>query len=210
MAKYNPYTEKVEDVKQASPFAGNNFGKMGLIVGLGGSTSLFLAFMVAYLYSKPNWTWTLLSFPKLFLVSAVVLVLSSFSIRQIPKAFAADDAPRMKKMFIYTIVLTSIFVVTQIMGWGELISENIVIGGKPDGSYLYIISGIHALHVVGGLIPLLIFYFSFKKIQANPVNSLLYFSKPGELAKLKMLEIYWHFVDIVWLIILLFFLFNHL
>lgn len=208
-AKYNPYTEKIEDEKQANPLAGK-FGQKGLMLGLGSSTSLFLAFMAAYMYSKPNWSWTLLSFPKLFLISAVLLGFSSYTIRQIPKAFKADDAQRMKKMFHLTIALTSAFVIAQIMGWGELISENIIIGGKPDGSYLYLISGIHALHVLGGLVPLLIFYFGFIKTQKSSVNSLMYFSKVGEYGRLRLIETYWHFVDVVWVIILLFFLFNHL
>lgn len=181
-----------------------------MFFGLGSSTMLFLTFMFAYMYSKPDWTWTLLSFPKLFLVSAVLLGFSSFTIHQIPKAFLEDNGDRMRKMFLYTIGLSIAFCITQVLGWGELISENIVIGGKPDGSYLYLISGIHALHVVGGIIPLIILYFRFNKAFKEPVNSLLYFSKYSEVNKLKILENYWHFVDIVWLIILLFFLFNHL
>jgi len=175
-----------------------------------GITSLFVGLTLAYLFSTTNWTWKQFGFPKLFLISALVLAASSFSLHQAFKAYGTSNEASLKNNLLITIVLSLVFVIVQTLGWRELQTAGIFIQGKPNGSFLYLISGLHALHVLAGIIPLLFFYRKSNKEFKDPVKSLLFFSTPSTRLQFKIIAKYWHFVDILWIYLLIFFLFNHL
>ena len=75
-------------------------------------------------------------------------------------------------------------------------------------SYLYIISGIQFAHVIVGIPFLAIFYYQALKKMVEPVSVLIYFTDPVKRRQLKMLTIYWHFLDGLWIYLVLFFLVN--
>jgi len=75
-------------------------------------------------------------------------------------------------------------------------------------SYLYLISGLHFLHVIFGIPFLAAFVIVAYKKMKEPVSVLIYFSDPGKLRKLKILTIYWHYLDILWIYLVAFFSIN--
>lgn len=202
--------QKPQDRKQAPAFNIHPY-KIMLNMALLGITSLFIGFTVAYMMSSTvTWTWAEFAFPKLFLVSTILIVLSSFTIRLAIKAYKNSQEANLKKWFLCTAALSIGFVITQVFGWMELTNEGVMLDGTPDGGYLYVISGIHVLHVLAGLIPLFWFLaLTFRKL-ANPVDSLMFFTQSRYQLKFEMLERYWHFIDLLWVYLLFFFLFNHL
>jgi len=199
---------RYQDNREPSIF--ENASMSVLNMALMGITSLFLGLTAAYLFSTQNWTWQQFSFPKLFLISTFVIVASSWTIHKAVKAFVEDQEKDFKRYMTFTIVLALAFVVSQVLGWAELHSEGVFVGGKPDGSYLYLISGLHALHVVGGFLPLLYYYIVSRRKLKDPVKSLLFFTDESYKIRFRLLERYWHYVDILWIYLLFFFLFNHL
>lgn len=175
-----------------------------------GITILFLTLIMAYALSKPQWTWKQFSFPKVFLLSTFVLVLSSFTANKNIFYFKQDEASKFSKSIKYTLFLGLAFVFMQIVGWFQLTQQGIYLAGKPDGSYLYIISALHALHLLVGVLILIYIFYKTKAVIADPVKKLMYFSDKTELNFLTLFTVYWHFVDILWIGLLLFFLWNHL
>ena len=97
-----------------------------------------------------------------------------------------------------TFLLGVAFVVLQWFGFKELWEQqNITFKGVSGaGQFLYVIFGLHALHVIGGVIALMVMFIKafFGKIK-------LYSSVPVEVA-----ATYWHFVDILWIYLLVFFI----
>jgi cytochrome c oxidase subunit 3 len=87
--------------------------------------------------------------------------------------------------------------VLQWFGFTDLWKQNITFKGSSGaGQFLYVIFGLHALHVIGGIITLIIMF-----VKAFIGNTKLYSSVPVEVA-----ATYWHFVDILWIYLLVFFL----
>lgn len=175
-----------------------------------GITMLFIGLLGAYLFSKQQWTWQQFPFPKLFLVSTIVLGLSSLSMALVIKFYKKDNLEAFKRATNTTLMLGFAFLILQVFAWFQLNNSGIFLAGKPDGSYLYIISGLHALHLLVGLGLLIHLAIFASKQLSEPVNQLLYFTDDYKLTKLKLIALYWHFVDILWVILLIFFLFNHL
>ncbi len=183
--------------------------KIMMYLTLAGITVLFLCLTVSYMASKTTWTWTQFRFPRSFLLSALLLGLSSFTIHKAVIAFKDNATQTLVKMLGATLSLSILFIVFQVIGWQYLYERGIYVGGKPDGSYLYLISGLHALHVIVGVLILAwVFFKAITKLKGS-VNDLVYFSEKSNQRSLELIALYWHFVDVLWIYLLLFFLFNH-
>lgn len=96
-----------------------------------------------------------------------------------------------------TLLLGIAFVVCQWLGFQELWRQQITFKGAGAGQFLYVIFGLHAIHVIGGVVVLLVMF-----IKAFLGKVKLYSAVPVEVA-----ATYWHFVDLLWIYLLVFFLF---
>ncbi|MGB0839312.1 MAG: cytochrome c oxidase subunit 3 [Chitinophagales bacterium] len=184
--------------------------KIALYFFLTSITIFFFTFTVLYFFAQNLWTWTQFKFPKVFIISTFVLIASSYTISEAVKAFKTENSKRLQQMLWLSLILSIVFVAAQVWGWVILYDLGIYIDGKPDGSYLYLLSGLHALHVIVGVV---ILAFMIGKIHLklqDSVDQLVYFTDSGQLMKLEMIATYWHFVDGLWLYLLFFLLFNHL
>lgn len=180
-----------------------------MFLGLVGSTILFLS--VAFLYFMSVSRFTLpdsFILPKAFSVSTILLLLSSYSLSGVVNAFKNDSFRNLKLALVGTLFLGSLFCIAQIMGWKKLIDSGMFLNSNVGVAYLYIISGIHFIHVVGGMIYLLILTVGVFIKSTDMVKSLLFFSDDFQLTKLQLVTIYWHFVDALWILLFLMFLFS--
>ena len=147
-------------------------------------------------------------FPKAFIVSLVLLLFSSFSISKALTAFREDDMKALKHALGITLVLGLAFTISQYVGWYELNQANIYLSGQVSGSYLYVISGLHVLHLAAGLVFLTMTYTQVSSITRDPVKQLIMVTNPYQRVKLEMLTVYWHFVDALWVVLFFYFLFS--
>jgi cytochrome c oxidase subunit 3 len=128
--------------------------------------------------------------------------------QQLPANFVKDDAIRMNLNLLLLSLCGILFLVSQLLGWRELVSSGIVLRGNTTGALLYILSGLHLLHLLGGLIYNAVVLAQVKHMRADPVKSLLIFSSQYEHLKIKMLVTYWHFIDAIWVVLFIVFLFT--
>jgi len=177
---------------------------------LAGITMLFLALSAGLIYTRIEMGIPPIKMPFLFLINTMLLIGSSYTMQQANKAYLKDDTEEYIRSLIYTILLSLLFMVAQVFAWKSLFESNIELAHSTTASYLYVISGLHFAHVIAGLPFLFIFVFVAKKRMKEPVSVLVYFSDPEKLLKLKLLTRYWHFLDILWVYLVLFFYLNYL
>ena len=146
--------------------------------------------------------------PTLFIANSIILLASSWSIIQTKNAFNQDDAKNLKKYLQVTLLLSLLFLLMQAFGWKQLFNNNIFLHTENSSSYLYVLSGLHFAHVLFGLPFLYIFYNSAKKRLKDEVSALVFFSDPSPKLRLHLLGIYWHFLDGLWIYLVLFLLAN--
>lgn len=172
--------------------------KFTLWVGIGSIIMMFAALTSAYIVRHAQHNWLEFSMPKVFWYSTVVIITSSITLHLAVKAFRSRERNRYKTLLCITAVLGVLFAVLQFYGFHDLYSRGVSIIGKgsnPSASFLGIITGLHVVHVLGGVIALLIVFF---RAYSTKIKS--YDSTPVE-----MLSIYWHFVDILWIYLFIFF-----
>ena len=173
-------------------------------------TALFLAFSAAFIYNRVQFPEIPpISLSPIFIFTTIILMASSWSINWANQAYEADDTDDYIKALLVTIVLTMMFMLGQFIGWNDLSSQlSTQFLASNLSSYLYLISGLHFAHLLAGLPFLVLFYYTAKKRMKEPVSVLIYFSDPEKRLKLKLLTMYWHYLDILWICLIIFFFIN--
>ncbi|MEM1322068.1 MAG: cytochrome c oxidase subunit 3 [Bacteroidota bacterium] len=172
-------------------------------------TTLFLAFSAAYIYTRFEARTPPIKLPIIFLFNTVILLASSVSMNWAKQSYKNDNTTTYQMALVTTIVLSLIFMVAQFIGWRQLFGQEIFINYSNTASYLYVISGLHFAHVVAGLPFLILFLVTAHRRMKEPVSVLVYFSDPEKLLKLRLLTVYWHFLDALWIYLVLFFYINY-
>ena len=182
---------------------------MLLYVGLVGITMLFTVLVVMYgvtrLHSAPHTG--LQSFPRYFSLSTVVLLVSSYTLAQAPRLYKADDLAGLARCLGATLLLGSVFSGLQVLGWRELVQHGVLFRGSPSGTYVYFISGLHVVHVLAGLIFLLVQLVRVLHADRDAVRALVFIRNPYHRRQLQVLSTYWHFIDVLWVVLFAVFLF---
>lgn len=177
---------------------------------LGSITALFLGFTVAYVYSRVQNGQAPVDIPVLFYFNTIILLGTSYIWVLIKRAYETDQTRRYKLLLWITLGLSVVFLFAQILAWQQMLDMNIGLTTSTLASYLYVISAIHFLHVIGGL-PFLVFFIKDARERlVEPASVLVYLSDPDKKRRITVLSIYWHFLDALWIYLILFFLINTL
>ena len=181
-----------------------------LILGLLGITAMFLAFTAAFVYTRVQSDLPPIRLPNIFIFNTLVLLASSAAMIWAKRCYKADDTANYQRALIATMVISFVFMILLGIGWYQLFSQQIYIHSDNSAGYLYVISALHFAHVIAGLPFLGLFLWTARKRMKEPVSVLVYFSDPEKRLKLRLLTIYWHFLDALWIYLVIFFYLNYL
>ena len=126
-----------------------------LWVGIVGIVMLFAGMTSAYIVRQAEGNWLYFDLPQTFYVSTVVLVLSSVTMFGAQYAIKEDQKGLTSILLISTLLLGASFALLQLKGWGELVDMGVFFAGResnPAGSFMYALSGLHLVHLAGGLL----------------------------------------------------------
>jgi cytochrome c oxidase subunit 3 len=157
---------------------------------------MFAGLTSAYIVKRDQPNWLSFEMPQVFWYSTCVILLSSVSIQIALRKFKEREMRSYRALMMVTMVLGLMFVGGQFEGFRELWNKGVSFRGSSAGQFLYVIAGLHAVHVLGGVIVLVI---QWIKSQRKLVRN--YSSTPVEIA-----ATYWHFVDLLWIYLFVFFL----
>ena len=170
--------------------------KFTLWVGIGSILMMFAGLTSAYIVKRNQANWVTFDLPVVFWYSTAAIILSSVTLFLSTRAFRERAMGRYRIYVIATLALGVLFILLQFAGFRQLWQAGITLTGNVSYSFLYIIVGFHAVHVLGGIIALVIM--SLKAFSSKVRN---YSIVPVEL-----IGTYWHFVDILWIYLLVFLL----
>ncbi len=187
--------------------------KFALYIAMGSIAMMFAGLTSAYVVKQAAGSWRSYELPMVFWVSTLVIVLSSVTIIFGVKAFKNREMIKYKRLITATMVLGIAFGLLQFWGFYELYSQPqqviydgevqnralpVTVAGNPSESFLFIISGLHLLHILGGIVALVIVFFKAHNKRVKVYNS----------TGLEIVASYWHFVDLLWIYLFVFFLAN--
>ncbi len=160
---------------------------------------MFVALTSAYIVKQASGNWLEFALPNQFIYSTIVILCCSLSLHWSLRGFRKGDSNAHKIGMILGAILGLAFVVLQYFGWTALFAQGVDLKGNVSGSFFYIITGLHALHVIGGLAALGVALFH--------MLTLPFENKPQRILRYELVVHYWHFVDFLWVYLLLFLVF---
>lgn len=162
-------------------------------------TMMFASMTSAYVVKKAEGDWLLFEFPSMFNVTSILIILSSISMHFAYISAKRDNLANIRIGVGITMVLAVAFAIGQYLSWGELVAQDVFFVGNPAGSFIYIFTGLHGVHLLGGVVYLAIVL----------VNAFKYKVHSKNIAQMEMCTTYWHFLGGLWLYLYLFLTLNN-
>lgn len=170
------------------------FAMLSMVMMFAGLTS---AYIVSN--SRPDWLNDFVM-PSAFFYSTLVMVLSSITFQWAKRSIKINNRAKTTTFLLVTLILGLLFVFLQFKGFNQIIESGYYFTGSESTvttSFLYIVVIVHLLHLFGGLIALLIIIYKHYKQKYNKAQSL----------GIELGVMFWHFLDILWILLFLFFYF---
>lgn len=174
--------------------------KFALWVGCASIVMMFVGFTSAFVVRRAAGNWLEFDLPNLFFWNIGLIVSSSVVLYFAKKSLRTNNFKAYKGLLVTAFFMGVAFVVLQYQAWMDMTASGIFMDGNPAGSFVYVISGVHAVHVMGGIMALIAALFH--------AFSLKDFVTPARLHRLDLTSTYWHFVGILWIYIVFFFVLN--
>lgn len=174
--------------------------KFALLIACASLLMLFAAFTSAYIVRQAAGNWLEFELPGIFYFSTLVILFSSATLHASYYSFKKGHASLYKGLLVLTFALGLLFISMQYQGWVELKNMGVELTRNPSGDFVYVISGVHAAHILGGIAAIL--------VAIIHAFSLKYKVSPKRKLRFEMTLIYWHFVDFLWVYLLLFFIYQ--
>jgi len=166
--------------------------KLGLGVFLAVAGALFTLVISAYSMRQGLADWRALPVPKLLWFNTGVLVLSSIALQWAYLAARRNDLEGVIIGLLGGGVSAVIFLIGQLLAWQQLIVAGYFVASNPANSFFYLITAVHGLHLMGGLVAL-----------ARTTSRVWRGAKVAEAQlSVELCAIYWHFLLLVWLVLL--------
>ena len=160
---------------------------------------IFAALTSAYIVRQADGEWMVFDLPTELWITSGIILLSSITMQWAYVSAKRDNLSMVKVAIGLTTLLGVLFLVGQFYAWGVLVDMRVYFVGNPSGSFLYVLTGLHGLHLVSGVIFLIIVLISTLKYKVHSKN----------LTQISMCNTYWHFLGGLWLYLFVFLLLNH-
>ena len=166
--------------------------RLGMWVFLSTVTMLFAAFCSAYLVRRATGDWNRVDLPDVLWLNTLILAASSCTLAF---ARAAKESSRRRLLLCATAVLGVLFLAGQVFAWNQLAQAGIYVPTTPHSSFFYIFTGLHGLHLVGGIVFLL-------SVTVSELRGRR--AEDGRHRLVELVSTYWHYMGGLWAFLLIF------
>lgn len=162
---------------------------IGLWVFMGVATALFSLFITAYVMRMNSSDAMSLALPWQLWLSTSLLVAGSVALEQACRAARAADSSRARRLLWAGGLFALMFLGAQLWAWQALWSAQVMPAGNPAGSFFYLLTAMHGLHLAGGLAA---WAWIARAVRRRPAEAAWRIALCGR---------YWHFMLAVWLVL---------
>lgn len=154
------------------------------------SIMLFAGLTSAYIVRRGEGEWVYFELPTMFMLNTGVVLLSSLFMQWAYLSAKKDELLYTKIGLLVTIILGILFSIMQYWGWNQMVYNSIYFGfANPSGSFVYVITGLHIVHVIIGIVFLIVMF----------IQTLRFKVHKKALRGIAICNTYWHFVGILWI-----------
>jgi cytochrome c oxidase subunit 3 len=172
--------------------------KLILLFAMVSMTMMFAGLTSAFVVSRSRVDWLKnFELPTAFYFSTVAMIGCSVTFHLAKKAIKKNNQSTTTMMLLATLALGILFVILQFVGFGQIVDNGYYFTGSESSittTFLYIVTVVHLMHLAGGLISLLIIIYNHFKQKYNSSQTL----------GIELGAMYWHFLDFLWIYLIVF------
>ena len=177
--------------------------RIGVLVGIASILMMFTALASALIVRsglKTSVDWGGGQLPSFVYVSTALIVLSSLTFSRAKASLGHGEESGYRLWLMVTLLLGLGFLAAQVLAWRQLVAAGVYLATNPHSSFFYVLTGLHAVHLLGGILALAALYFYGSRAPGAE-------GAAKRRALTDVTGIYWHFMDALWvfLFLLLFF-----
>jgi cytochrome c oxidase subunit III len=157
----------------------------------------FGGLMGAYVFVSTNRAleWRPFDLPLQVWFSTLIILASSVTYEFGQKAIARSDVPGTRKWLVVTTCLGAVFIASQLLVWLILVNRGLYMSGNPYAGFFYLLTAVHAVHVIGGIIALgAVLLRSWQQYRTEQEHSY-------RTALSRSVGWYWHFMGVLWIVL---------
>ncbi|HEY0079725.1 MAG TPA: cytochrome c oxidase subunit 3 [Pyrinomonadaceae bacterium] len=171
--------------------------RIGMWVALASIVMLFTALTSAYIVrSGISNDWRPLALPPFLWVSTALIVASSLLIETGRRKARSGDIKAARTRLFLTLLLGLGFIASQLLVWRQLVAEGVYLKSNPHSSFFYVLTGLHGLHVLGGIVGLNYLLLRARRETGGTE------AERNRLSAIDSVTLYWHFMDGLWIYLL--------
>jgi cytochrome c oxidase subunit 3 len=162
---------------------------------------LFGAWTSAYIVKRGEPGWSSFELPAQFWINSFLIVVSSGTLYWAQRSARRDELEKVKLAVSLTAALGVLFLVGQWLAWMKMIEMNHYftgMGSNTSSSFIYVLTGVHGLHVISGVAVLVVLLIATFRYQVHSKN----------MTRIEMCSTYWHFLGGLWLYLFVFLILN--
>jgi len=168
-------------------------GQIAVWILLTAVLMLFAGLSSAYIVLRGVPAWQNIELPWLLWPNTAILLLSSVAIDISRRAVRRNDMQSMKRWLAVGGILGFAFLIGQLAAWRQLVHAGVYVPSTLQSGFFYILTGLHGLHLLGGVVALGVV---FGKALKNRLTAFNY-------EPLKLCAMYWHVMDGLWIYLFL-------
>ena len=168
--------------------------KFTLWVGIASIIMMFAGLTSAYIVKRNQVNWTSFELPTMFWYSTLAILASSATLFLAQNAFKQREMARYRNLVVTSLLLGVVFIILQVLGFKQLWDNGMTLQKNVSFSFLYVIVGLHGLHVIGGVVALIVLFLKAFSSKVRNYN----------IVPIEVISTYWHFVDLLWIYLLIF------
>ena len=177
--------------RRGSPGIIGDPARFGLLAFMGTVSMLFIGFTSAYILRRASLDWRPLAAPPVLWLNTGILALSSVALEVARRRLRGWDLASAQRWGTATAALGLAFLAGQFVGWQQLRAGGVFLASNPHSSFFYVLTGVHALHLVGGLTWGLVVLARLRRMTLTP-------GEDGQ----GLFATFWHFLGALWLYLL--------
>jgi cytochrome c oxidase subunit 3 len=157
--------------------------RLGLLIACGSILAFFAALVVAFYWrSRTPPFWAPVALPHTLWLSTAIILVSSGTFEAARRAYRRGSHLVAARLLVVTACLGAAFLASQLAAWRDLVHRGYYLAQNPYSSFFYMFTGLHAAHLIGGLIALFIVVLG--RTRRETVDTVAY---------------YWHFLGALWI-----------
>jgi cytochrome c oxidase subunit III len=177
--------------------------RIGMWLALAAILMMFAALTSAYVFrsTRAQQEWQTFAVPRMLWVSTFLILASSGTFEAARRAEHSGRYDVYRRWLLVSLLLGFGFLVSQLLAWRELVGQGIYLATNPHSSFFYLLTGLHALHLFGGILGLSYLAIRVRR-ETNAVAAVTATNTVNRdrkrRASVDAIGLYWHFMDGLW------------